>query len=38
LAQKDSAYVLPEHGTVKYIESAGINKICIQEKIMRKIN
>jgi len=36
LAQKDSAFILPERSTVKYIESAGMNKICIQEKNYEK--
>jgi hypothetical protein len=36
LAQEDSAYVLPERDTLKYLESARINKVCIK-KIKRKI-
>jgi len=38
LAQEDSAYVLPERGTVKYLGSAGISEDCIQENIKRNIN
>jgi hypothetical protein len=36
LAQEGSAYVLPERGTMKYLESAGISEFVFKKKLREK--